>query len=77
MTGIEVLTSLKKDEPTREIPVIMISGTQNLEETAMSLGANAVLAKPLDLSALIETIHYILAECSLENKKKLRKCIVY
>ncbi|MHB1041296.1 MAG: response regulator [Eubacteriales bacterium] len=60
MTGIEVLSVLKKDGATREIPVIMISGTENLEEMAKSHGAHAVLTKPLDLKILMEAIfHYL------------------
>lgn len=60
MTGIEVLSLLKKDSAAREIPVIMISGTENLEEIAKSHGAHAVLNKPLDLRALMEAIHNVL-----------------
>lgn len=57
MTGIEVLTMLKKYSATWKIPVIMTNGTENLEEIAKSQGAHVVLKKPLDLKALMEAIH--------------------
>lgn len=63
MTGIEVLKMLKKYSATWEIPVIMISGTEKLEEIAKNHGAQAVLKKPLDLSALVEAIHDVIKPC--------------
>ncbi|MHB1404704.1 MAG: response regulator [Desulfitobacteriaceae bacterium] len=57
ITGNEVLSMLKNDSATREIPVIMISGKENIEEIAKNHGAHAVLKKPLDLKALMEAIH--------------------
>lgn len=60
MTGLEVLSVLKKVRATREIPVIIISATADLVERAKSHGAQAVLAKPLDLKALLEAIQNIL-----------------
>ncbi len=64
MTGIEVLSMLKKDSAIREIPVIMISGTENLEAIAESHGAHTVLKKPLDLKALMKAIHNVLVRRS-------------
>jgi len=60
MTGIEMLTMLKKYSATWEIPVIMLSGKENIEDIAKSHGAHVVLKKPLDLSALMEAIHNVI-----------------
>lgn len=60
MTGFEVLSALRKDGSTCEIPVILISAEENLEEKAARYGFNAVLAKPLDVNALVVEIHKIL-----------------
>jgi CheY-like chemotaxis protein len=57
MTGMEVLITLKKDVTTQKIPVIIVSGTPNIEETAKRNGAGAVLAKPVDLYVLLEAIN--------------------
>lgn len=57
MTGLEVLSMLKKECTTQKIPVILISGTDNLEEIAKNLGPVAVLKKPLNLKVLMEAIH--------------------
>ncbi|WP_434512022.1 response regulator [Desulfitobacterium sp. AusDCA] len=62
MTGPEVLSMLKKESTTQEIPVIMISGTENPDGIAMNYGAYAVLKKPLNLKALMEAIHNVLDE---------------
>lgn len=56
MSGMEVLSVLKKDISTQQIPVIMVSGEDNIVEKARDNGAKAVLGKPLDISDLIETL---------------------
>ncbi len=56
MTGIEVLSLLRKDEATREIPVIMVYTKENIEETAKYYGASAALSKPIILNVLIREI---------------------
>lgn len=61
MTGTEVLSILKNDSSTKEIPVIMVSGTENLEEIAIKHGACAVFTKPLDFNTLLHEIQEILA----------------
>ncbi|MEL7565145.1 MAG: response regulator [Dehalobacterium sp.] len=61
MTGIEVISMLKKGSITREIPVIIISATEDLKEIAKSRGAHTVLTKPLDLKALLEAVQNVLA----------------
>lgn len=60
ITGIKVLSILKNDRATREIPVIMTNGKENIEEIAKSYGSHAVLKKPLDLKVLMEAIHNVL-----------------
>jgi CheY-like chemotaxis protein len=70
MTGFQVLLELKSDGATREIPVVLISGTENLEELAKSHGAYAVLTKPLDLEVLVKVIHRVLVDCFLKKMQK-------
>lgn len=62
MDGIEALEILKKDETTRDIPVLMITGVMTSSEDlafAMSVGAIDFLKKPFDrleLSARVKNI---------------------
>jgi PAS domain S-box-containing protein len=82
MDGIETLEILKKDETTKDIPVLMITGVMTSSEDlafAMSVGASDFLKKPFDkleLSARVRNI-LLLSETlktlknqniSLENK---------
>jgi len=48
MDGYEVLTELKKDENTRDIPVIFITGLNSVEaeERGLALGASDYIPKP-------------------------------
>jgi CheY-like chemotaxis protein/DNA-binding Xre family transcriptional regulator len=50
VTGLEVLRRIKSDERTREIPVIVLTASQNDRDVAESrrLGASTYLVKPLD-----------------------------
>jgi len=70
ITGIDVLLILKNDSTTKDIPVIMISGTENLEETGKKHGAYAVLTKPLDFDALLQEIQEILTRVQPKIKVK-------
>ncbi len=62
MDGIEALEILKKDEATKDIPVLMITGVMTSSEDlafAMSVGASDFLKKPFDkleLSARVRNI---------------------
>jgi signal transduction histidine kinase/DNA-binding response OmpR family regulator len=49
--GWQILQSLKSDQQTRDIPVLVISALRN-SELALSLGATDYLVKPLDRDAL-------------------------
>lgn len=53
--GWQVLQSLKADEDTRNIPVIMISMVDN-KELGLSLGAVDYLTKPIDKNRLLSTL---------------------
>lgn len=74
MTGMEVLSALRKDKHTRQIPVVMISGQEDLAETARGNGARAVLGKPLDVDALLETLRTVLPGFSEKGNNRQEKC---
>lgn len=58
--GREIVKSLKNQEETRLIPVIMFSAHPSAEATARAAGADDFLAKPFDLDELLEKVtHYL------------------
>jgi len=63
MDGVEALEILKKEESTRDIPVLMITGVMTSSEDlsyAMSIGAIDFLKKPFDKLELCARIRNIL-----------------
>jgi len=56
MTGEQVATVLKSKEATKDIPIIIFSAVENLEEVAVRVGAEGVLQKPFQFNKLEELI---------------------
>lgn len=55
--GTSLLLELKSDPRTADVPVVIISGLpETLSEERRAM-ATAVLAKPLDMTVLLDTIH--------------------
>ena len=54
--GLDICRFLKNQEPTKNIPVIMISATPNLSEQAKAAGADAFIEKPFPIRHLREMI---------------------
>jgi two-component system, response regulator len=54
--GIEVLKTVKADERTRRIPVVIMTSSQEERDVAQSydLGVNSYVVKPVDFNALAE-----------------------
>ena len=59
MDGMEVLRRLKGDPGTRNIPVIMLTTTDDPQEVAACyrLGCNFYIAKPMGFEAFSETLN--------------------
>ena len=58
--GLDVLLLLKQNRATADIPIIMISSTQEIKKVAKSKGAVAVLEKPFDIDILIDHVRTVL-----------------
>lgn len=54
--GRDICKKLKKDELTKNIPVIMISASRDIKESAMEAGADDFLAKPFEMNDLLKKI---------------------
>jgi two-component system response regulator len=54
--GIEVLTAVKSDERLKDIPIVMMTSSQEESDIAKSyeLGVNSYIVKPLDFDSLSE-----------------------
>ncbi|HYX48244.1 MAG TPA: response regulator [Ktedonobacteraceae bacterium] len=59
--GREICKNLKSRESTRHIPVILLSAHSDASKAADGSGANAFLAKPFDVDALIKMVQKQLA----------------
>jgi CheY-like chemotaxis protein len=61
MPGMEVLQRLRRDETTKELPVIVFTSSQNLEEIAACgrLGAVAIVHKPTNLDSFSKAVQRI------------------
>ncbi len=63
MDGFEVLSKVKKDPKTKEIPIVMLTaqGQKVDQKKGRRLGARDYITKPFSPSALLERIEEILA----------------
>lgn len=54
--GRDICKQLKQKPETRDIPIIMISASSDIKNSAISAGANDFVAKPFNISGLLEKI---------------------
>jgi len=54
--GRDVCRQLKSDPATGNIPVLMISASKDIKESALASGADDFLAKPFEMDALLEKV---------------------
>lgn len=58
MDGIEVLRSVKADERTRRIPIVVMTSSQEETDVERSydLGVNSYVVKPVDFSSVADVV---------------------
>ena len=54
--GRDICVHLKSQEPTRHIPIILVSANRDTEKIAKEAGADDFLLKPFDLDKVLEKI---------------------
>jgi CheY-like chemotaxis protein len=61
--GFEVTRRIRQNTRLPFIPILLITGHNQLEEArAFNMGANGLLYKPIDLDRLLEQVRHILGE---------------
>lgn len=54
--GLEVCAFLKKQDKTKDIPVIIVSATANIGELSQNAGADDFMEKPFHLNELLKKV---------------------
>jgi CheY-like chemotaxis protein len=76
MDGFTLVYHLRKDPPTREIPVVFLSATYVAPEDkafAMTIGATRFIEKPIDTEEFLLTIAELLTQGSLPPPPPLKE----
>ena len=62
MDGLKLVNLVRSNETYKEIPIVIITteGAQEDRERAMALGANAYITKPIQSTALLNTVKELL-----------------
>jgi DNA-binding response OmpR family regulator len=56
--GRDICKKIKQDEAIKGVPVIIISASRDIRESAMEAGADDFLAKPFEMNELLKKIAY-------------------
>ena len=56
MDGYQFRKEQENDNRLASIPIALMTADANIESAAMKIGAKAVLKKPLDIKAVVETV---------------------
>lgn len=62
--GLEICKTLKSQELTKDMPVLMISASKDIEHSALNAGADDFLAKPFEMTHLLDKIELMLKKVS-------------
>jgi DNA-binding NtrC family response regulator len=67
MSGLEALEKLRKDEATKQVPVIVISGHASVHDAvlAIKLGAADFFEKPLNRERVLVSVHNVIRTAKL------------
>jgi DNA-binding response OmpR family regulator len=56
VNGTDICTDIKKNEKTRNVPVMMISAHPNARELCLEAGADDFISKPFDMNEILGKI---------------------
>lgn len=55
--GRDICKKLKENETTKNIPVVIMSASRGLEQTALQSGANAFISKPFEIDEVVDQLN--------------------
>jgi two-component system response regulator MprA len=58
LDGRGVVREMRRDPGLAELPVLLVSGVADLEETAVRLGVEGMLTKPVDPDVLLDHVRH-------------------
>lgn len=58
--GRDICRQLKNDPAYQEIPILMISASRNIKQSALDAGANDFMEKPFEMDSLLNKVHFLL-----------------
>jgi DNA-binding response OmpR family regulator len=61
VSGVDVLRELRQNQMTRDAAIVIVSGNTQVLSARQIAEADAVVAKPFDINALVATVHQVLA----------------
>jgi CheY-like chemotaxis protein len=67
INGIDLCKSLKSDAATRDIPIVLLSGNENVKEIAASCNADGYLTKPFIIKEVIAEIRRLVAVSTIPS----------
>ncbi|MBE7175798.1 MAG: response regulator [Mucilaginibacter polytrichastri] len=65
--GTEICRKLKSQPLTRNIPVLMISASKDIRQSAIDAGADDYLPKPFEMEQLLQKIEHLIARTPAAN----------
>ena len=60
--GRDVCKELKSNDKTKDLPILMMSASRDIQTSAIDCGANDFIAKPFEMSSLIKKIETLTSQ---------------
>jgi CheY-like chemotaxis protein len=60
MPGLDVVIQVRRDEKTKSVPILAMSGNPTEERQCLRTGCNGFILKPFDVSQLLQRISQLL-----------------
>ncbi|KLT66256.1 PleD family two-component system response regulator [Pedobacter sp. BMA] len=58
--GRDICKQLKSDPEFKDIPILMISASRDIRQSAMDAGANDFMEKPFEMDSLLNKVEFLL-----------------
>ncbi len=71
MDGFTFYNKLKEDYITAQVPVLIITGREKMEDTFKSVGVEDFITKPFDSPAIMEKVEYLLVRSQVKTASRM------